>query len=291
MKIIRSLTYKFNKNFHSAKFCGSQTLLGTEDVYQSFHIQKGKYLDSFIGDPELFTTNLIQTVNDCKSKQMKAIWIQLDQHQLVLAEKLIEQGFYMHHCTQHYLLFAQWIVENVKSQLPNYTTHSIGAGGLIVHNNSILLIQEKNGQYKDEWTIPGGLVNDEELIVEAATREVKEEAGLDVEPYDCFLIRDLPISNQYQGDIYFVILMRLQNINQSIQIQEQEIKNFKWVDLNHLQEFYQNNKFGMVQSRLMESIIQFNKSNKFDHQYFSLDPQYLDIDGQLKKYYFFKPKK
>ncbi|CAD8154400.1 unnamed protein product [Paramecium pentaurelia] len=291
MKIIRSIIYNFSQNLHNTKNFRSQALLGNEDVYQCYHIQKGKYLDSFTQDLELFTKNLIQTINDCKSKQMKAIWIQLDQCQLTLAEKLIEQGFYMHHCTQNYLLFSQWIVEDEKNQLPNYTTHSIGAGGLILHNNQILLIQEKNGLYKDEWTIPGGLVNDEELIIEAAIREVKEEAGLDVEPYDCFLIRDLPIANQYQADLYFVILMRLQNNNQSIKIQEQEIKNFKWVELNELQEFYQNNKFGMVQSRLMESLIQFNKSNKFDHQFISLDAQPKEMYGQIKKYCLFKPKK
>ncbi|CAD8154398.1 unnamed protein product [Paramecium pentaurelia] len=85
--------------------------------------------------------------------------------------------------------------------------------------------------------------------------------------------------------------MRLQNNNQSIKIQEQEIKNFKWVELNELQEFYQNNKFGMVQSRLMESLIQFNKSNKFDHQFISLDAQPKEMYGQIKKYCLFKPKK
>ncbi|CAD8072185.1 unnamed protein product [Paramecium sonneborni] len=289
MKIIKTITQKLNNYSYSKNINGSQILLGYEDEYKGFQIQKGQYLDSYIKNVDLFKTCLVETIKDCKSKEMKAIWIQLDQNQLTLAEKLIELGFQMHHCTQNYLLFSQWIVQNYKSQLPNYTTHSVGAGGLIINKNQILLIQEKNGLYKDEWSIPGGLVNDGELIIEAAAREVKEEAGLDVEPYDCFLIRDLPIANQYQGDLYFIILMKLKSPEQSIQIQEQEIKNFRWVDLNNLEQFYQNNKFGMVQSKLMESLIQWNKSNKSFSQFFSLDSQPREMYGTIKKYCLFKP--
>lgn len=63
------------------------------------------------------------------------------------------------------------------------------------------------------WCVPGGLVDDNELIIEAATREVQEETGLITEPYDCLYVRDLPIANEYNGDIYFAILMKLKNEN------------------------------------------------------------------------------
>ncbi|CAD8073258.1 unnamed protein product [Paramecium primaurelia] len=282
-----ALFTSYNKSF--IKNVKLEILNGVQDDYQCFQIEKGHYLNQFLNNIEQFTTNIIETIKDCKSKQMKAIWIQLDSNQLALAEKLIEQGFQMHHCTQNYLLFSQWIIENEKSRLPNYTTHSVGAGGLIIHNNQILLIQEKNGTKEGLWGIPGGLVDDGELVAEAASREVKEETGLDVEPYDCFFFRDLPIANQYQGDIYFVIFMRLKNQQQKVQIQDQEIKNYQWVEINKLQEFLIQNKFGITQQRLMESIVQYQKSNRFGTQLCNMDMKPRVMYGKEKKYCLFKP--
>ncbi|CAD8066499.1 unnamed protein product [Paramecium sonneborni] len=289
MKKILPLALFTSYNKCVAKNLRLEVLNGNQDDYQCYQVEKGHYLNQFLINIEQFTQNLKETINDCKSKKMKAIWIQLDQNQLALAEKLIEQGFQMHHCTQNYLLFSQWIIENEKSRLPNYTTHQVGAGGLIINNNQILLIQEKNGAKQGLWGIPGGLVDDGELVAEAAKREVKEETGLDVEPYDCFFFRDLPIANQFQGDLYFVILMRMKNQQQKVQIQEQEIQNFKWVDINNLQEFLQMNKFGITQQRLMQSIIQFSTSNRFGTQLFSMDMKPRVMYGKEKKYCLFKP--
>lgn len=61
------------------------------------------------------------------------------------------------------------------------------------------------------WGIPGGLVDDEELITEAAKREVYEETGLEAEPYDMLLFREMLNSKFGKADLYFVILMKLKN--------------------------------------------------------------------------------
>lgn len=62
----------------------------------------------------------------------------------------------MHHCTSQYLLFSKWLVLNDKSRLPHYSTHYLGAGGLIINDKSqILLVREKNGVRAGNWGIPG----------------------------------------------------------------------------------------------------------------------------------------
>lgn len=45
---------------------------------------------------------------------------------------------------------------------------------------SVLLIKRRNNPYQKFWALPGGLVRDEESLEEAVLRELREEAGIDV---------------------------------------------------------------------------------------------------------------
>jgi 8-oxo-dGTP diphosphatase len=45
---------------------------------------------------------------------------------------------------------------------------------------SILLISRKYEPFKNSWALPGGLVKEEESLEDAVRRELKEEAGIDV---------------------------------------------------------------------------------------------------------------
>lgn len=44
----------------------------------------------------------------------------------------------------------------------------------------ILLIKRKNDPFKDSWAFPGGFVDNNELVINAGKRELKEETGLDL---------------------------------------------------------------------------------------------------------------
>ncbi len=48
-------------------------------------------------------------------------------------------------------------------------------------DDRIILIKRKNNPYKDHWALPGGFVECGETLEQAATREAKEETGLQVE--------------------------------------------------------------------------------------------------------------
>lgn len=45
---------------------------------------------------------------------------------------------------------------------------------------NVLLIKQKYGLLKNQWALVGGFVHDDESLIEAVKREVKEEAGIDV---------------------------------------------------------------------------------------------------------------
>lgn len=47
-----------------------------------------------------------------------------------------------------------------------------------------VLIKRKNGPYKDFWALPGGFVEYGETVEAAASREAKEETGLEIDLKD-----------------------------------------------------------------------------------------------------------
>lgn len=76
-----------------------------------------------------------------------------------------------------------------------------------VLNSNVWLIQRAQEPCKNSWTIPGGFVEMGETWEEAAVRELKEELGLNVQPYelDFFTMKTSKITGHL---ILFNILAR-----------------------------------------------------------------------------------
>ena len=52
---------------------------------------------------------------------------------------------------------------------------------IILFGGKLVLIQRMNPPHQGQWALPGGFVDVGETVEHAATREAKEETGLDVE--------------------------------------------------------------------------------------------------------------
>lgn len=57
----------------------------------------------------------------------------------------------------------------------------VGVGGVVVQDGQALIVKRAHEPRKGEWSLPGGIVELGETLVEAVRRELKEETGLDVE--------------------------------------------------------------------------------------------------------------
>ena len=56
----------------------------------------------------------------------------------------------------------------------------VGVGAVVVRDGKALLIKRGHEPRKGEWSLPGGLVELGESLVDALRREVLEEAGLEI---------------------------------------------------------------------------------------------------------------
>ena len=69
--------------------------------------------------------------------------------------------------------------------------HRISAGIVVESEGKLLLVRHvRDGKY-DFWVAPGGGVQGEEELIEAAQREVREETGLEVEADKLLYIEEL----------------------------------------------------------------------------------------------------
>ncbi len=58
----------------------------------------------------------------------------------------------------------------------------VGVGGVVIHQERVLLVRRGREPLKGEWSIPGGMLELGEKLEDGVRRELLEETGLEVEP-------------------------------------------------------------------------------------------------------------
>ncbi|MGC9223685.1 MAG: NUDIX hydrolase [Terracidiphilus sp.] len=71
---------------------------------------------------------------------------------------------------------------NVQREFPQAPL--VGVGAVIVQEGRVLLARRGREPLKGHWTLPGGMLELGETLVDGAAREVREETGLIVEPLE-----------------------------------------------------------------------------------------------------------
>jgi ADP-ribose pyrophosphatase YjhB (NUDIX family) len=69
-------------------------------------------------------------------------------------------------------------------------TPLVGVGAVVVHQDRVLLVRRGREPLKGRWTLPGGVLEVGESLVEGVAREVMEETGLQVEPIELVELLD-----------------------------------------------------------------------------------------------------
>jgi len=84
--------------------------------------------------------------------------------------------------------------------------YSIGVGGVIIHDNKVLLVKRVRGEDTGEWAIPGGFVEHKEKIEDAIVREVKEETKVKVKVDGLIAVRNRLYKDE--NSVYFIFLLK-----------------------------------------------------------------------------------
>jgi 8-oxo-dGTP diphosphatase len=104
---------------------------------------------------------------------------------------------------------------------------------LMVHNKDV-----------NSWSMPGGAVEDDETLEQAAIREVKEETGLLVEINDVVAINECFFKRNNEHALF--VTFRAKIIGGKISIENpNEISTITWVDIPSADKLMPYHKYGV----------------------------------------------
>jgi hypothetical protein len=88
-------------------------------------------------------------------------------------------GFTFHHAGGDRCMLSLWLREGVPSTVPPYATHQVGVAGVVMDEDTrLLLVKEAAGPAHVGWKFPGGLADLGEEISDTAVREVRGNGAI-----------------------------------------------------------------------------------------------------------------
>ncbi|CAA2972202.1 nudix hydrolase 10-like isoform X2 [Olea europaea var. sylvestris] len=182
-------------------------------------------------DPNVFQAMLKASLSQWKLEGKKGAWIKLPIGLANLVEIAVKEGFWYHHAEPQYLMLAYWIPDTL-SAIPANATHQVRIGAIVMNDKrELLVVREKIGRYWGTgiWKIPTGILEEGEDIFTGATREVKEETGINTEFVDVIAFRQK--HRYFFGKSDLIFLCMLQPLSFDIHKQDSEIEEAQWMPL------------------------------------------------------------
>lgn len=183
---------------------------------------------------ENFKSDLETALTFWRAEGRKGIWIHAPNSRADLVPHCVALGFKFHFVKDQVLVLSQWLTEG-PSRLPLGPTHQIGVGTLVLKPDDpskMLVVQERTGPAAAYclWKMPTGLLDAGEDIPDAAVRELHEETGLkaSLDGIVCFRQAHAPTRS---SDLFFVCRMNLVPQQQTWTIQQEEIADIQWMDV------------------------------------------------------------
>jgi ADP-ribose pyrophosphatase YjhB (NUDIX family) len=113
----------------------------------------------------------------------------------------------------------------------------IGVGAVIMRNDQVLLVKRGSEPGKNQWSVPGGLVELGETVHDTVVREVKEETSLDVEVHGLIdVVNNIVHDEEGRLRFHFVILDFFA-LRKGGKLQAgSDVREVKWVPLSQVKE-------------------------------------------------------
>jgi nucleoside triphosphatase len=102
-------------------------------------------------------------------------------------------------------------------------------GALIVNQQGKILLARSH-KWFDKYTLPGGHIEVGESMVDAVSREVKEEVGLDVEVVEMLLVQEAVFAPEFYKKKHFIFIdFYCKSKDQQVKLDQKEIQDYTWV--------------------------------------------------------------
>lgn len=127
-----------------------------------------------------------------------------------------------------------------------------GAQALVVNQNGKILLVQLNDYKDNEWNIPGGGREGDEIAEENILREINEELGISPENLTVlaesenknvyefppeFQELDTEFTNTYKGQIKNQFIIQFDGDDNQVKLDTSELKNYTWVKPSDLKEY------------------------------------------------------
>lgn len=177
---------------------------------------------------EDFRTGLASSLEVWAREGFKVVWLNVPIARAAIIPVATAAGFQFHHSSAAYLMLTYEL--ETGAFIPPYSTHYIGAGGVVLNEQrELLVVSERYRRDKSRpyWKLPGGALHPGEHLVDGVVREVFEETGVRAE-FDALVCFRHQHGYRYdKSDIYFVC--RLHPTSTEIIKEEDEIDACEWM--------------------------------------------------------------
>ncbi|MGB5793656.1 NUDIX domain-containing protein [Poseidonibacter sp.] len=176
---------------------------------------------------EEFELNLDYLIENTKNRR-NLIWIYIDIKKSDFIPIATKRGFIFHSCDEEYVLIVRRLQNN--AIIPTAANHTLGVGAVVINEkNELLVIKEKISTIG--YKLPGGHIDNGEMISTAAQREVFEETGIKVKFESIISLGHFYPHQFHKSNLYILCICKA--LSSEIDIQDiHEIADAKWIDVN-----------------------------------------------------------
>ena len=129
----------------------------------------------------------------------------------------------------------------------------LAVSAVIVRDGKILIVRRARPPAQDRYTLPGGVVEVGETLIEAITREVEEETALSIEPIELADYREV-IARDDENRLkrHFVILVFLARWRAGEPAPNDEVAEARWIEPKELEGLRTTDGLAAIVARALD---------------------------------------
>lgn len=226
--------------YQSKRRNSSETMSSTDSTADTFDKLK---TDRFSGvticsenesshDVATFAYKLSKSIPRWQAEGKRTIWFHVQRKYSQWLPVLCENQFLFHHVSLDgdVVVMYRWLPQDKPSAVPPYAHTMVGVGGIVLNASGELLVVLQKFGSRELLKLPGGYVEPQENLSDAAIREVEEETGVKTKFLSCFSFRHTHRANFGCSDLYF--LVHLEPLSENTNTDSDEIEDVRWIKID-----------------------------------------------------------